>query len=242
MPHVPLYCRDEFKGKSGAGLFGDVILEIDWSLGEIVKALDETGVGRDTIVIFTSDNGPWDEFGNHAGKTPFREHKGTSFDGGTRSPMIVRYLRELEGGKVNGRAFCSIDLFPTLAHLTGAPLPDYAIDGKNVWPLMRGEKDAANPHEYYAFSIGTGLEAIMTGDGKWKLHLPHGYRDVVKAGNDGERGTTRTSKIELSLFNMESDPMEENNVLEAHPEIAERLQGYAEDHRKKYPNAKVETR
>ena len=234
MPHVPLYCRDEFKGKSGAGLYGDVMLEIDWSVGEILGAIRETGVERNTLVILTSDNGPWEEFGNHAGKTPFREHKGTSFDGGTRSAMVVKFPAQLKPGAVNDRAFCSIDLLPTLAHLAGAELPDYEIDGRNVWPLMRGDDGAANPHDCYVFSIGRNLEAVMTGDGKWKLHLPHGYRDVVRPGNDGERGTTRTSQIEMSLFNLERDPMERDNVIGDFPEIAKRLQGYAAEHRKKF--------
>ncbi len=238
MPHVPLYCRDEFKGKSRAGLYGDVMLEIDWSLGEIVKALDETGAGKNTIVMLTSDNGPWDEFGNHAGKTPFREHKGTSFDGGTRSALIVKYPERLEAGSVNDRAFASIDLFPTLSYLTGAKLPEYEIDGRNVWPLMRGDEGAENPHAYYAFSTGPRLEAVMTGDGEWKLHLPHGYRDVVRPGNDGERGVTRTSKIELSLFNLIRDPMEKDNLIKDHPEIAERLLGHVEAHLEKHPRAK----
>ncbi|MCU0781807.1 MAG: sulfatase [Akkermansiaceae bacterium] len=236
MPHVPLYCRDEFKGKSGAGLYGDVMLEIDWSVGEILGAIRETGVERNTMVILTSDNGPWEEFGNHAGKTPFREHKGTSFDGGTRSALFVKFPAQLKAGAVNDRAFCSIDLFPTLAHLAGAKLPDYEIDGRNVWPLMRGDEGAANPHDCYVFSIGREMEAVMSGDGKWKLHLPHGYRDVVRPGHDGERGVTRTSQIGMSLFNLERDPMESDNVIGDFPEIAKRLQGYAAEHRKKFPS------
>ena len=238
MPHVPLYCRDEFMGKSGKGLYGDVMLEIDWSVGEIVKALDETGVGENTIVMLTSDNGPWEEFGNHAGTTPFREHKGTSFDGGTRSALIAKYPGHLKAGLLNDRAFASIDLFPTIAHLTGAELPEFGIDGRNVWPLLRGDEGAVNPHDCYVFSIGAGLEAVMTGDGEWKLHLPHDYRNVVRPGNDGERGVTQNSKIELSLFNLKRDPMEGDNVIGDHPEIAERLQGHAEAHRKKYPQRK----
>ena len=235
MPHVPLYCRDEFQGKSGAGLYGDVIMEIDWSVGEILAALKETGVDRDTIFLFTSDNGPWEEFGNHAGKTPFREHKGTSFEGGIRSPLTVRYPAHLKPGTTNDRAFSSIDLYPTLAALAGAPLPGNPIDGKDVWPLMRGDEGAKNPHEYYFISTGSALEAVMTSDGTWKLHLPHGYRDVVKPGNDGERGVTKTSMIGESLFNRSDDPMEERDVLAEHPEIAKSLRQAAEQHLKQYP-------
>jgi arylsulfatase A-like enzyme len=235
MPHVPLYCRDEFKGKSGAGIYGDVMMEIDWSVGEITKALRESGVEKETIVLLSSDNGPWDEFGDHAGKTPFREHKGTSFEGGVRSALFVKYPEQLKPGTVNDRAFGSIDLFPTLAGLAGVPLPEKPVDGKNVWPLMRGDVDAKNPHEYYFISTGWDLEAVMTADGKWKLHLPHGYRDVVRPGNDGERGETMTSQIEESLFNLIDDPLEEQNVIADHPEIAKQLKDAAAAHLEQFP-------
>jgi len=235
MPHVPLYCRDEFKGKSGAGTFGDVMMEIDWSVGEIMAAIREAGIEKETIVIFTSDNGPWEEFGNHAGKTPFREHKGTSFEGGIRSALTVKYPGQLKPGTVNDRAFGSIDLFPTLAALAGAPLPKKPIDGKNIWPLIRGDEGAENPHEHYFISIDRNLEAVMTSDGKWKLHLPHGYRDVVTPGNDGERGEVKTSQIAESLFQLIDDPLEENNLLEEQPEIAKKLREAAKEHLERYP-------
>jgi arylsulfatase A len=243
MPHVPLYCRDEFLGKSGAGLFGDVMQEIDWSVGQIMSALREAGVEKDTIVLFTSDNGPWEEYGDHAGKTPFREHKGTTFDGGIRSPLIVKYPEQLRAGTVNDRAFCSIDLLPTLIHLTESRLPDGGTDGKNVWPLMRGEEtNSDNPHDFYFFSTGWNLEAVMTADGKWKLHLPHSYRDVITPGSGGNRGTIQTSKIELSLFNLTDDPSEETNLVDKHPEIVDRLQKAAESHMKAFPKPEAPVR
>ena len=223
MPHVPLFCRDEFKGKSGAGLYGDVMMEIDWSVGEVMTALRESGVERDTIVLLSSDNGPWEEFGNHAGKTPFREHKATSFEGGVRSALVVKYPRELKPGTVNDRAFSSIDLHPTLAALTGAPLQEKETDGRNVWPLMRDDAGAENPHRHYFISTGWDLEAVMTSDGKWKLHLPHRYRDVVHPGHDGERGETRSATIEESLFNLFDDPLEQRNLIAGHPDIANEL-------------------
>jgi arylsulfatase A-like enzyme len=194
-------------------------------------------VEKETIVLFTSDNGPWDEFGNHAGKTPFREHKGTSFEGGVRSALTVKYPEHLKPGTVNDRAFGSIDLFPTLATLAEVPLPEKPIDGKNVWPLMRGDEGAENPHKQYFMSIGWNLESVTTSDGKWKLHLAHGYRDVVTPGNDGERGVTKTSRIEESLFNLIDDPLEADNVIAKHPEIAEQLREAAATHWKQYPQA-----
>lgn len=235
MPHVPLYTRDEFKGKSGAGTFGDVMMEIDWSVGEIMTALRESGVEKDTIVLLTSDNGPWDEYGNHAGKTPFREHKGTSFEGGIRSALTVKYPQELKPGTVNDRAFGSIDLWPSLAALAGVLLTENSTDGKNLWPLMRGDEGAENPHDHYFISIGWSLEAVMNSDGKWKLHLPHEFRDVVRPGDNGERGETKISHIEESLFNLIEDPLEQNNLIADHPKIAKQLREAAADHLKRFP-------
>lgn len=238
MPHVPLYCRDEFRGRSGAGLYGDVITEIDWSVGEIITALRDSGVEKDTIVLFTSDNGPWDEFGNHAGKTPFREHKATSFEGGIRSALTVKYPRELKAGTVNDRAFSSIDLYPTLASLAQVTLQENDTDGKNIWPLMRDDKGAKNPHHHYFISTGWNLEAVMSSDGQWKLHLPHGYRNVIRPGHDGARGSTQSLMMEESLFNLFDDPMEQNNMITRHPEIAMELREAGSNYLKKYSQSK----
>jgi arylsulfatase A len=234
MPHVPLFCSDKFRGKSGAGLYGDVMMEIDWSVGEIMKALGAAGVEDNTIVVMTSDNGPWHSYGNHAGKTPYREAKGTGFDGGTRSACIVRYPGQIKAGSVSKRTFCSIDLLPTFASLAGAALPKDPIDGKNVWDLVRGERGAKNPHEYYAFSTGPTFEGVISGDGKWKLHLPHSYRVLLKPGHDGSAGKYGQNEIGLSLFDMEKDPLETTNVLEKFPDAAARLRQYAEQHKAEF--------
>ncbi len=127
---------------------------------------------------------------------------------------------------------------PTLAALAGAPLPEKPIDGKNIWPLMRGDEGAENPHEHYFISTYWSLDAVMTSDGKWKLHLPHGYRDVVTPGHDGERGVTKTSQIGESLFNLLEDEKEEKNVIAGHPEIAEKLRAAGKAHLAQYPPAK----
>jgi arylsulfatase A-like enzyme len=234
MPHVPLFGSDKFEGKSGAGLYGDVIMEIDWSVGEIMKALKHSDLDKNTIVIFSSDNGPWTVYGNHAGSTPFREAKGTSFNGGTQSACIIKYPGMLQAGSSSDALFCSIDLLPTLCRLTGAPLPGNEIDGLDVWPLISGRPGAENPHRYYAFSNGRKFEAVISGDGRWKLHLPHGYRHVVKAGMDGRGGKYETRRIERALFDLENDPLEKENVLDEHPEVAEELQGYANLHRERF--------
>lgn len=234
MPHVPLFVSDKFAGKSGAGLYGDVMMEIDWSAGEIMKALRAAGVDEHTMVIFTSDNGPWTSYGNHSGKTPYREAKGTGFDGGTRSACIMRYPKQIKAGTVSTRTLCSIDLLPTIATLAGAALPANTIDGRNVWDVIAGKIGAENPHRYYAFSTNTTFEGVISGDGRWKLHLPHSYRTLIRAGNDGAAGKYRQAAIELALFDMEADPKETTNVIDRFPEVAARLQAYAEEHRKQF--------
>jgi arylsulfatase A-like enzyme len=236
MPHVPLFCSDRFKGKSGAGLYGDVMMELDWSVGEISNALKSAGIEENTLVIFTSDNGPWTSYGNHAGKTPYREAKGTSFDGGTRSPCIIRYPGRIKPDSESDRTFCSVDLLPTFAQLAGAALPANPVDGRNVWDLITGKPGAVNPHEYYPFSTGRVFEGVITGDGRWKLHLPHDYRVVEKAGNDGMAGKYRRDHIELSLFDMKKDPYETTNVIGKYPEVAARMKDYAESHRQTFFN------
>ncbi|NLK08434.1 MAG: sulfatase [Firmicutes bacterium] len=234
MPHVPLYCSDKFEGKSGLGLYADVMMEIDWSLGQIMDALEETGTADNTLVIFTSDNGPWLSYGDHAGQTPFREGKGTSFDGGTRVHCVMAYPGRIPAGTESHRAFCTVDLLPTFAELAGAELPDYEIDGLSVWNLLKGKSDVENPHEYYSISTGRNFEGIVTGDGKWKLHLPHQYQTLAEPGHGGKPGKYEAASIELSLFDMENDPYETTNVAEQYPKIAEKLLALATKHKKQW--------
>jgi arylsulfatase A-like enzyme len=231
MPHVPLFAGAKFKGKSGKGLYADVMTEIDWSVGEILKSLKSAGVEDNTLVMMTSDNGPWHSYGNHAGKTPFREAKGTGFDGGIRSACIMRYPGQIRAGSVSQRTFCTIDVMPTAARLAGAKLPQNPVDGKDVWDLIAGKPGATSPQQYYAFSTGRVFEGVISGDGRWKLHVPHAYRTLVEAGNDGKPGKFRQEKIELALYDMEADPLEKANVLDKFPDVAARMKGYAEQHR-----------
>lgn len=241
MPHVPLFVSEKFKGKSGTGLYGDVMMEIDWSVGQITKALREAGVENNTLVVFTSDNGPWVSYGNHSGTTPFREAKGTSFDGGVRSACIMKMPGRIQAGTSSERAFSTLDFLPTFAHLAGAKLPDNPIDGKNVWDLIVGKPGAKNPHDYYPFSTGRRFEGIISGDGRWKLHVPHTYRTLLTPGRDGQAGKyrPRPAKISLTLFDMKNDPHETTNVLEKHPDVAAKMRGYADRHGKRfYPRQK----
>jgi arylsulfatase A len=234
MPHVPLFVSEKFEGASGTGLYGDVMMELDWSLGEIMDALEENGVKDNTIIIFTSDNGPWLSYGNHSGQTPYREGKGTSFDGGIRSPLVISYPGHIDSNTVSHDTFFSIDFLPTLATLAGAELPAYEIDGKDVWGLITGE-NIENPHDFYAFTFNQELQGVFSGDGKWKLVLPHSYRTVVRGGIDGEAGIYRQEPIEEPmLFDMVHDPYEKINVIDEYPEIASKLMEYAEQHNQQF--------
>jgi arylsulfatase A-like enzyme len=234
MPHVPLYVSPEFEGKSGAGLYGDVIVEIDWSVGLIRQTLKEAGVADNTLIVFSSDNGPWVSYGNHAGTTPYREAKGTSFDGGTRSATIMSFPGKIPAGSEYNQAMSSIDILPTVAALCGAPLPENDIDGKNVWPLITGEKGAKNPHEYYVLEYRNQLDCIVSADGEWKLHVPHQYRVLDTPGKDGLPGKYRSEHIGLSLFNLNKDPYEKNDVLNEYPEAADKLQKWARQHQARF--------
>lgn len=230
MPHVPLFVSEKFKGKSGTGKYGDVIMELDWSLGQIMNALEENEVDDNTILLFTSDNGPWSLYGNHAGKTPFRGEKGTSFDGGVRMPMIIRYPGHFEPGSNSHRTFFSIDILPTLAHHTAASLPEHEIDGQNVWEWISGAEDVENPHDYYAVTMARNLDAVLSPDGKWKLHLPHEYRKTVRGGRDGEAGLYGRGETGMALYDMVHDPYEKVNVIDLYPDITRELLEHARYH------------
>jgi arylsulfatase len=229
MPHVPLHVSDKFRGKSGAGLFGDVIAEIDWSVGEVMNALRSHGLEENTLVIFTSDNGPWTSYGDHAGSAGiYREAKGTAWEGGTRVPCIMRWPGRIPAGTEHNEMILTIDLFPTLAGVLGAELPRQAIDGRDVLPLIEGTPGAKNPHTGYAFFYDPGELRAVT-DGRWKLVFPHQYRTLATNGAGGIPGKYRQVTLtEPELYDLETDPGEKTNVLADHADIVERLNAFAE--------------
>lgn len=233
MPHVPLYVGNDFEGKSGMGLYADVIMELDWSIGQINKALKDSGVAENTIFIVTTDNGPWLSYGNHAGKTPFREGKTTSFDGGIKSGMLIKYPKMIQGGTFSNATLFSIDLLPTLAELTGVSLGNNEVDGKSMMGFLTDSPTFKNPHDYYAISNLKQLQAIISGDGRWKLHVPHSYRTLIKAGEDGIPGKYENSELEVSLFDIQNDPYERYNVTKAHPKVTKQLMELYNEHYKK---------
>ena len=228
MVHVPLYVSDKYDGKSGKGLFSDVIMEIDWSVGQVFDALKRNKLDQNTLVIFTSDNGPWLSYGDHAGSAdPLREGKGTMFDGGCRVPFLARWPGHIPANSTCSVPAMTIDILPTIARLIDAPLPKLTIDGKDIWPLLAGDAGAKSPHDAYYFYWAHNLHAVRSG--QWKLHLPHEYRTLN--GRQGGKGGTPTKydtgRIELSLFDLNSDPGELINVADQHPEVVTELQALA---------------
>lgn len=222
MPHVPLHVSKAFAGKSAQGLYGDVIMEIDWSMGQIVSTLERLGIERDTLVIFATDNGPWLSYGDHAGSAePLREGKGTTFDGGQRVPCLMRWPGAIPAGQVCSELITAMDILPTVAKLTGAKLPKKKIDGKDIRPLMTGGFLARSPHKAFFFYRGNTLEAVRSG--RWKLHLPHSYRHLVKGGQGGQPGKYSNEKIGLTLFDLSKDIGEQQDLSAKYPKIVKRL-------------------
>jgi arylsulfatase A-like enzyme len=233
-PHIPLFTSEAFRGKTKAGIYADVLAEVDWSVGEVLAALKKHGLEDDTLVVFSSDNGPWLTFGNHGGTAgPLREGKGTCFEGGVRVPCVARWPGKIPAGAVQTEPAMTIDVFPTVAKLIGAELPKHAIDGKDVWPLFAAKEGAKSPHEAYFFYYGTGeLQAMRSG--KWKLQFPHTARSTAgqEPGKDGKAGKSVPLKVGLELYDLSTDIGETKDVSAANPDVMKRLQGYADAARK----------
>ncbi len=231
MPHVPLFASERFRGRTEQGLYGDVVEEIDDTVGRILATLERLELDENTLVIFTSDNGPWLSYGNHAGSAaPLREGKGTSFEGGVRVPFVARWPGRIPKGAVVREPAMTIDVLPTLAGLVGAPLPARPIDGKDIRPLLLGEPGASSPHEALFFWWNRHLEAVRSG--RWKLHFPHDYRSLDgPAGSDGIPSKYIQRSIGLSLFDLDADRSETTDVAEEHPDVVKRLEALAEEAR-----------
>lgn len=232
MVHVPINASPRFLGKSGAGLFGDVMMEVDWSVGEIMQTLKQQGIDENTLVIFTSDNGPWLTFGDHAGNTGgLREGKGSSWEGGQRVPCIVRWPGTVPAGTVCNNLSATIDLLPTIAKLAGAPLPENTIDGVDISSLWF-MKAGANPRNELAYYYGrNNLEAVRKGS--WKLVLPHRgqtYKTYMP-GKNGFPGGYAEVQVPLALYDLAHDPGETQDVQSAHPEVVKDLMTVAEKYR-----------
>ncbi|PWL39463.1 arylsulfatase [Flagellimonas aquimarina] len=232
-PHVPLFVSDKFKGKSKRGLYGDVIMEIDWSVGQILKTLKDNGLEENTIVIFTSDNGPWLSYGNHAGSAePLREGKGTAWEGGQREPFIMKYPAKLKAGQKIDIPVMAIDILPTIAELTGAKLPEQIIDGKSAWSVLSGENKEPVQEAYFFYYRVNEMFGVRYGN--WKLYFPHRYRtmDGQEPGKDGTPGEYKMIDMEeIELYNMENDISETENVASENPEVVSKIKYLANNMR-----------
>jgi len=226
MPHTPLGASRDFKGK-GPTPYAETLADLDDVVGYVLSALKTQGVENDTIVIFTSDNGPWLNFGRHAGVTGgFREGKGTTWEGGVRVPFIVRWPNMIKRGISTPALAANIDILPTLIAACEVTGPVKAIDGQSFLPLLQGERGTAR--EVFTYYYGDRLEAIR--QGRWKLHLPHGYRsydDMKPAEHEGEPMKTQLKQTDFALYDLESDPGERTDVQATHPDVVARLKELA---------------
>ena len=234
MPHVPINASPRFKGKSKRGLYGDVIQEVDYHVGRIIKTLKEEGLEENTLVIFTSDNGPWLNFGDHAGSTGgLREGKGTSFEGGQREPCIMRWKGVIPTGIVSNQLASTIDILPTLATLVEVPLPEKKIDGVDISSVLKGDLHITPRKTFLYYYRRNSLEAVRRDN--WKLVFEHRGRSYVgqKPGVGGFPGNAPEDVLFLeALYNLEADPTESHDISGNHPEIVSALKLLAEEARK----------
>ena len=217
MPHVPLFVSEARAGKSGRGIYADVVAELDWSVGEILDTLKRTGLDERTLVLFSSDNGPWLSYGEHAGSAgPLREGKGTTWEGGQRVPGIVRWPTKIPAGKVCSELSTTMDVLPTLVKLAGGQVPgDRVIDGHDAWKLWSAVADARTPYEAFYYYWDDGLEAVRSGP--WKLHFPHRYRSLGERGlkAQGAEQTQKTQKTEKTEKPQKTERAEKTQRTEA---------------------------
>lgn len=228
MPHVPLAVSGKYNGATGAGLYADVINEIDRSVGRIRAALQKNNIDDNTIVIFTSDNGPWTRFGDHGGSAgPFREGKGTTFEGGHRVPFIIKWQKEIPAGIISGFPVSGVDILPTLVALTGSRNPDRKIDGLDFSAFLKNPSQKIPDRPIYFYS-GSRLEAIRLG--RYKYHFLHQYDSLVSTGNNGRQGKVVMAIQPEALYDLQLDASESQNIIAKQQAIAQQLKAKATEH------------
>ena len=231
MPHVPLYTSAGFHKKTPRGLYGDVISEIDWGVGQILATLQASALEQNTLVVFTSDNGPWLTYGEHAGSAgPLRAGKGSIYEGGYRVPCVMRWPGTIPADRECHSFAATIDLMPTFASLAGAPVPDAAkIDGKDIRAQLLGRKQ--NPHAPRTFVHFRGNKPAAVRRGKWKLIFPTQYRKPIAGKGGRPGGSEKAQAFPLALYDLQEDVGERNNVANRFPQIVSQLKQIADDHR-----------
>lgn len=226
MPHIPLFASPEFKGKSAGGLYGDTIEEIDAGVGVLMQALRDNGVDRKTLVVLTSDNGPWLVMGPNGGSAlPLRNGKGSTFEGGQRVPCVMRWPDVIPAGTTCGELACTMDLLPTVCAMLGREVPAARpVDGRNILELMKGVAGAKSPHEFYLYYSSQGkLSAIRQGE--WKLHAEVPCFGYANTGESKEYIEKLKQKPYVpELFNLKDDIGEKTDLAAEKKELVERLQ------------------
>ena len=229
MPHVPLGASDAFRGKSPRGLYGDVIQELDWSLGEVLKTLKEEGIDEKTFVLYTSDNGPWIEkhLGDYGGSAdPLRGWKMSAWEGGPRVPCIMRWPGKIPAGRECGEMVTTLDILPTFARLAGATLPgDRVLDGRDLWDVIAGTPNARNPRDTFLYYNWVRLNGVRRG--KWKLVLP---RSANPTGT-GWSGRMIDAVPATQLYDLTADIAEKRDVAAQHPDVVAELMKLVESAR-----------
>lgn len=229
MPHIPIYPGENFRGKSGNGLYADAIEEIDWNVGRIVEKLKVEGLEENTLIVFTSDNGPWTGYGEQSGSAgELKGSKMTTWEGGVRVPMIMKWKNVIPASKVYREITGIIDMAPTLAAVANASMPDdRVIDGENLLPYILDQDNVKIPHDIYYYYSGTWLQAVRSG--KWKLHFA---RPEIRPGRYGESADWVTIYAgilkEDLLINLEKDIGETKNLANEFPEIVQELKNKAQ--------------
>ena len=219
MPHQPIAVSEKFEGKSELGLYGDVIMEIDWSVGQILEALKINEIDENTLVIYASDNGPWLNYGEWGGSAgPLREGKGTMWEGGARVPCIMRWPKTINSGRINNKIAATIDIYPTIADIVGHKKFKNKIDGVSLMPILEELPEAEPRNELYYYY---GKELIAVRKGKWKLVFPHTYRSYenVEPGKDLHPGPYGRGKAGLELYDLANDIGERVDLAQTYPDV-----------------------
>jgi len=228
MPHTPLFASERFLGKSKRGLYGDVVEELDWSAGEILKALKQHGIDRNTITLFSSDNGPWLIFGNHGGSAgPFSGGKKQTMEGGMRVPLIIHWPGHIERETTCNHFANAMDLTPTLMTMVGSKSPG-AHDGRDITPWILKDRNAAVEERPFFHFWERDIQSVRLGD--WKLRLAHTDTQApnpASIGMDGARGEVMEVKRPQALFNLIMDPGETTDLSAKYPEKVDDLMKHA---------------
>ncbi len=218
-PHIPLAASQRFLGKSGFGLYGDAVAEVDWSVGEVLRAVRENGLDDNTLVMFSSDHGPW--FEGSAGRLHGR--KGETWEGGVRVPFIARFPGRIPAGRVCTNLATTMDILPTVARLCAATLPAAPLDGYDIWSLLSAQQDTTNREAFLYFDCGNLQCARL---GPWKLHLTRYNTPPWLPIPSGWRQNQRLANPEL--YNLETDPAESYDAANENPQIVASIRASVE--------------